>query len=51
MTMKEALKKVQKDLESAQAELSKLYDLVDPDGHFKMPHLWPGQNAPATGLS
>jgi DNA invertase Pin-like site-specific DNA recombinase len=29
MSMKEALKKVQKDLESAQAELSKLYDLVD----------------------
>jgi hypothetical protein len=24
---------------------------VNPDGHFKMPHLWPGQNAPATGLS
>ena len=19
---------------------------LDPDGHFKMPHLWPGQNAP-----
>ncbi len=19
---------------------------VGPDGHFKMPHLWPGQNAP-----
>lgn len=29
MSMKEQLKKVQKDLESAQAELSKLYDLVD----------------------
>jgi hypothetical protein len=24
---------------------------IAPDGHFKMPHLWPGQNAPATGLS
>ena len=20
-----------------------------PDGHFKIPHLWPGQNTPATG--
>ncbi|MBT3486624.1 MAG: hypothetical protein HOG03_16220 [Desulfobacula sp.] len=20
----------------------------DPDGHFKIPHLWPGQNPPAT---
>ena len=29
MSMKEQLKKVQKDLESAQVELSKLYDLVD----------------------
>ncbi|MFO7462067.1 MAG: hypothetical protein R6X07_15730 [Desulfatiglandales bacterium] len=29
MSMKEVLKKVRKDLESAQAELSKLYDLVD----------------------
>jgi hypothetical protein len=29
MSMKEQLKKAQKDLESAQAELSKLYDLVD----------------------
>jgi hypothetical protein len=29
MSMKQQLKKVQKDLESAQAELSKLYDLVD----------------------
>jgi DNA invertase Pin-like site-specific DNA recombinase len=29
MSMKQQLKKVQRDLESAQAELSKLYDLVD----------------------
>ena len=29
MSMKAQLKKVQKDLESAQAELGKLYDLVD----------------------
>jgi len=21
---------------------------TDPDGHFKIPHLWPGQNPPAT---
>ena len=24
-------------------------DQLDPDGHFKIPHLWPGQNTPATG--
>jgi hypothetical protein len=29
MSMKEALKKIQKDLESAQAGIAKLYDLVD----------------------
>ncbi|MCG2776865.1 MAG: hypothetical protein L6406_14415, partial [Desulfobacterales bacterium] len=23
--------------------------LSNPDGHFKIPHLWPGQNTPATG--
>jgi hypothetical protein len=23
---------------------------VAPDGHFKIPHLWPGQNPPATEL-
>ena len=23
-------------------------DYVDPDGHLKIPHLWPGQNPPAT---
>jgi len=22
---------------------------LSPDGHFKIPHLWPGQNTPATG--
>ncbi len=21
-----------------------------PDGHFKIPHLWPGQNPPATAV-
>jgi hypothetical protein len=25
-----------------------LWDEI-PDGHFKIPHLWPGQNPPATG--
>ena len=29
MSMKESLRRVQKDLESAQAELNKLYDLVE----------------------
>lgn len=24
------------------------FEFTFPDGHFKIPHLWPGQNPPAT---
>ena len=27
------------------------YSDDDPDGQVKIPHLWPGQNPPATGLT
>jgi len=25
------------------------FNLMSLDGHLKIPHLWPGQNPPATG--
>lgn len=43
----EASKKLPEDIKAMQHDI----EWRNPDGHFKMPHLWPGQNAPATGLS
>ena len=25
---------------------SHIFDILNPDGHFKIPHLWPPQNPP-----
>ena len=33
-------------LRASQAGIQEQVDRIPPDGHLKIPHLWPGQNPP-----